>query len=156
MTLVKHLQTGKTVIKIIWKFSQSIFRSKYDFWKNLIYRSILNWHKSVNIWILILTDIWFHIPSTNIRHQHEVTQPIKEFRISWFRNYRNYVISSKLSELFLSDSFGWKTQFTMEIYRFLRFIKFILYFVCLVIKSFSIISIKVWILRRSNSAIKWF
>ena len=41
--------------------NSSIYRSKYEYWKIFIYRSILNLHISVNIRILILTDIWLHI-----------------------------------------------------------------------------------------------
>ena len=43
--------------------NSDIYRSKYHFWKNFIYRSIFDLHISVNISYSILTDICLHIPT---------------------------------------------------------------------------------------------
>ena len=42
--------------------NSDIYRSENDFWKICIYRSIFDYHISVNISYSILTDICLHIP----------------------------------------------------------------------------------------------
>ena len=43
--------------------NSDIYRSENDFWKIYIYRSIFDFHISVNISYSILTDICLHIPT---------------------------------------------------------------------------------------------
>ena len=49
--------------------NSDIYRSENDFWKNCIYRSIFDFHISVNISYSILTDICLHIPTKTDKFQ---------------------------------------------------------------------------------------